>query len=896
MPGSHINPYDPVLSLFQDKAFDSGKPVSESEERFLELVYALGFEGIAPDQQQLIIRKDLDTHDRDILIAGALARINFFNILPPPQEELQEKEQELIRQLGQLRAEIRRHEEHSPVPEYIIHYLCRKTLVKTVIQVFNQFEGWECSNIKELRIKTLINPKVANDIFNTIRICDPVVASGRFLICFLNEIITLKSNLGLLLDKRGLPVINYRFQTEKLHLYITDVSGRDYQYNPRNPESQRLRETLFHETSDIVSKCLFGVDLNPVAVAMTKLNLWIKILKHNYRTADRYELQPLPNLEINIRRGNSLISYSSLNDDLPQMLHNIGSDLKDYLRMAKQLKRTLLSEEKNQLSSYLSIIRNNLLGEETRKERIQEEHVRWNKELSSLTAPQLFPLSEKEEIHRQKQIDSARKMLQRYERKIVETAKHEAHTFEWRFDFPDMLDKRGEFAGFDIITGNPPAVWLQKLSTDYRQQNYKVYRSGANTTCLFYEQGINLLKPNGMLAYFSSGDWMYANFGDKLREFIASECNPIQIIDFSVIRPYTDQSTTVMAAIVQKGENLGKTYVCRIGYDFDPQSTDLFQYVSQNGSTSGIDQKGVSSFVLLSSTERKIKQKVEQVGIPLQEWKLNFFTGIKTGLNEAINPETGEKEGVFVISKEQKEEFESTDRRSADIIKPLLRGRDIRNFGHVVSEQWILSIPWHFPLHYDKTITAVNEKLEYKFRLQYPLIYNHLEKYKDQLMERSKTETGIRYEWYAVHRWGADDWDDYFQPKIAWPRITPTVRFCIDYDGHVMLDSVCFITGARLKYLLGVLNSKLLRYILTQIAPKSITGDLLLNLPFIQTIHVPMPNTKIEMDMNALVSRILVSPHAEEEQKINEIVYQLYGLDEDEIRFIESKKLPSNCL
>ena len=208
-----------------------------------------------------------------------------------------------------------------------------------------------------------------------------------------------------------------------------------------------------------------------------------------------------------------------------------------------------------------------------------------------------------------------------------------------------------------------------------------------------------------------------------------------------------------------------------------------------------------------------------------------------------------------------------------------MRGRDIKRYGYEFADLYLLFIPWHFPLHTDSTIQGASDKAEQAFIEQYPTIYNHLLKYKDELSNRNKAETGIRYEWYALQRWGANYWEDLDRQKIVWKRVGSILRFCCDENKHMVLDSTCFATGKHIQYLVGILNSKLGNYML-QDSPKTATGDLLISVQAIEPLKIAIPNMEIEKQIEKLLQ-------AKDYKAIDKLVYEKYSLSEEEIKFIE---------
>ena len=279
------------------------------------------------------------------------------------------------------------------------------------------------------------------------------------------------------------------------------------------------------------------------------------------------------------------------------------------------------------------------------------------------------------------------------------------------------------------------------------------------------------------------------------------------------------------------------------------------------------------SWVILSPIEQSIKRKIEAVGTPLKDWDIQINYGIKTGCNEA-----------FIITTEKRNEIlnncqtEEERARTGNIIRPIIRGRDIKRYGYEWAGLWLIYIPWHFPYQFDESIQGASEKAESAFKEQYATVYAHLLQYKEQLSSRNKAETGIRYEWYAMQRWGAKYWQDFLKPKIIWKRVGSILRFGYNDNGALGLDSTCFATGKQIEYLCCVLNSPMGHYLLKD-SPKTGTGDLLISVQAVEPIKVPLINEEENSNFKNLFK-------THQENEINREVYELYNLSEEEIKFI----------
>ncbi len=288
------------------------------------------------------------------------------------------------------------------------------------------------------------------------------------------------------------------------------------------------------------------------------------------------------------------------------------------------------------------------------------------------------------------------------------------------------------------------------------------------------------------------------------------------------------------------------------------------------------------------------------MGTPLEEYTMEqVYRGIITGLNEA-----------FVINEKTKNELIQMDLKNADIIKPFFIGKDIKRYSPLKAEKYLIYIPWHFPLQNDNSITGASKTAEIEFKNKYPSIYTHLLKYKEKLLARNAEETGIRYEWYALQRFGSNYYTDFEKTKIIYPEICQRPEFTYD-DSKNYTNNKCFIIPRSDKFLLGILNSKLMNFLFRKKLPK-LRGNFLMpayvifkNFP-IYTPDFDNPDDKIRHDrMVTLVTemlnlykqlslaktdqekRLIMQEIESTDRQIDSLVYGLYGLTADEIAVIE---------
>ncbi|NLE06077.1 MAG: N-6 DNA methylase, partial [Crenarchaeota archaeon] len=438
--------------------------------------------------------------------------------------------------------------------------------------------------------------------------------------------------------------------------------------------------------------------------------------------------------------------------------------------------------------------------------------------------------------------------------------------FDWKLDFPEVLNpylNNGK-GGFDIVIGNPPYVQLQKdggkLSELYENLKFKTFERTGDIYSLFYERGWQLLKNKGLLCYITSNKWLRAGYGESTRSFFVEHTNPLLLIDFGGQKIFESATVDTNILLFSKDKNMHKTTACLVK---ENALNNLSDYIRQKGTFCQFSDD--NNWVILSEIEKKIKEKVEKLGTPLKDWNINIYRGILTGCNEA-----------FIIDGKKKDELISKDQKSAEIIRPILRGRDIKRYGHEFADLYILFIPWHFPLHNNPNINGASLEAEYAFKNNYPAIYNHLLSFKDKLSERNKVETGIRYEWYALQRWGANYWEDFYKQKIMYSEIVREPQFYLDNNGEFFPEATTFIiTGEYLEFLYHALHTKVVTYFFKRFYAGGGLGKegYRYKKAFLELLPVPMPIPIKKFDPLNIENEII----------------NLYQLTKEEIEFIDSQ-------
>ena len=448
-------------------------------------------------------------------------------------------------------------------PGFITMYMCRETIRKAVLQKFNETKGWKCTNFDEL-YDEIDNRKEANDIINSLKICDPAVGSGHFLVSALNEIIAIKNDLRILRDRDGRRLKEYHVVVENDELIVTDEEGAIFEYTPTSRESQRVQEALFHEKQTIIENCLFGVDINPNSVKICRLRLWIELLKNAYYKNET-ELETLPNIDINIKCGNSLVSRFSLDANLGQALKKSKWTIDSYRVAVSTYRNAHNREEKRQMEQLMASIKSDFRSEIASNDPKVKRLAKVKGELLFLTTQtSLFEQTKKEKKEWNTKVDKHTKEINKLETEIEEIKANKIYenAFEWRFEFPEVLNDEGDFVGFDVVIGNPPYILVQSLGDNnifnYYSQTYKTATYKIDTYALFYELGVKLLSNNSLLCYITPNTFLKNKHSKQLRYLLLSN-NLVEIINF-YSQVFEDASVDTLILLLSKSNKIDNKF------------------------------------------------------------------------------------------------------------------------------------------------------------------------------------------------------------------------------------------------------------------------------------------------------------------------------------------------
>ena len=621
-------------------------------------------------------------------------------------------------------------------------------------------------------------------------------------------------------------------------------------------ELLHCREVLSGEHYDraeikksIIQNNIYGVDIEKGAVDIARLRFWLSIV------VDEETPSPLPNLDYKIMQGNSLIE-SFMGVDLSKLTYE-----KEHKKDKGEI--SLFDNEKNRLQKTVSQLLSSYYSccDHNKKKKLQQD-------ISDTISKQLE--------------------TQAYDHAILENLKdinlaENNKFFLWHTWFSDVFNREDNKNGFDVVIGNPPYIQLQnnggELANLYEDCRFKTFAKTGDIYCLFYERGWQLLRQQGHLCFITSNKWMRAGYGDKTRGFFAKHTNPKYLIDFAGVKIFNNATVDTNILIFGKEQNEYQTR-CAVTDKLNKDSLkNLSGFVQQQSVECRFESS--DSWVILSPIEQSIKRKIESVGTPLKDWDIKIYRGVLTGYNDA-----------FIISTEKRDEIlsncqtEDERLRTAELIRPILRGRDIKRYGYNWADLWLIAT---FPSrHYD---------IE-----DYPAVKNHLLLYgKERLEQTGKkyiiNEEEIKARKKTSNKWfetqdSISYWEDFFKPKIMYPNMTKYMPFYYDEKGFYQNDKSFMITGKHIPFLTAFLNSSLFKFCFRDNFPELLGGTRELRKIFFDKISVIKVSDEINNDFKREVTNLQSNYTQEKATTIDRMLFDLYGLTEEErkvIGYIEIK-------
>ncbi|GAA7529545.1 class I SAM-dependent DNA methyltransferase [Helicobacter pylori] len=796
-------------------------------------------------------------------------------------------------------------------PSFITGYMCSESITPIVLDKFNAIYKWDCENLKALREKIDRNfsDQKAKEYLNTLltlRICDPAVGSGHFLVSALNEMVFIAYELGLI---ASLYRHSLRLENDEIIIQHTQT-GEIFNYKKPHSENDphhQIQKELFELKKSIIENCLFGVDINPNSCEITKLRLWIELLKYSYYIFEEGKntnaLETLPNIDINIKCGNSLISRFSLHDDLKK-IPNIKKKIQEYKDLVAQYKdpNPLFPLNKTDLTNKIQDLKTTFsleLKDSKTKEELEkaiEKHIKKynffaldDKSLldglnyfipSLFGALKLSPKEEEEAFASYGRIRALRKKLD-----DALSGREYQNAFEWRFEFPEVLDDEGDFLGFDCIIGNPPYIrqeQIREIKPLLQKQYPDFYNSTADIYTYFFALSYHLLKEKGFNAFITSNKYTRARYGTKLRELLLKKTTIVSYMELNALKVF--ESATVDTSIISFIKQTPPKE-SRFKY-YQPTPNDKNDLKSARTLSMRQNALSTESFIFANATLLDLRDKMESVGTPLKDWDIQINYGIKTGANEAFIIPTEKREEILNACKTQEER-----KRTETLIKPILRGKDIKRYSYEWAGEWVIN-----------THNGYTSSLKFKIPPidieKYPALKSHLDSHWDTIATRS--DQGDT----PYHLRNCAYLEDFEKEKIVYGEIVQEPRFYLDNGecelGYFYAEATSFIlTGEHLHYLLGMLHSKLITFAFKTFYAGGGLGEsgYRYKKAFVERLPIPKitpQNQKLAHKITDCTKAILEAkekdPKAntqELEKEIDALVYQLYNLTDAEIKIIE---------
>ncbi|HEA7799454.1 TPA: class I SAM-dependent DNA methyltransferase [Campylobacter jejuni] len=789
-------------------------------------------------------------------------------------------------------------------PSFITSYMCKESITKVVLDKFNAQFDLDAKDISELR-KSLRkeDKKAQKELLNSIKICDPAVGSGHFLVSALNVMLSIYDELNLFDEEFYLEVQNDE-------ILITGRKGEFIEYKrPTTPKDKAhlIQQELFYTKKDIIENNLFGVDINPNSCEITKLRLWIELLKHSfYQSFDDenyHDLKTLPNIDINIKCGNSLVSYFETGKSLNHY-PNIKERINKYKRIVKDYKEGFYTDKShiNQEIKNLKIsFKNFCFADKFKKEMkgFNDKCEKYSKKYGNFLAVDdenlkffvsanltLFDFDEKE----------ATKEFANLKKEYDNIFNLESnHPFEWRFEFPEILDDDGNFKGFDLIIGNPP--YIKENDNKELFANTKKLRTYQGKMDIWYHfvgRGFDILKNNGYLAFIATNNWVTNSGAKKLRNIVLEESQILSFVDFSSFMVFDSASIQTMIMQFQKIKP-PKNYEFHFAKIttqtpiYEDAINLLKNEKTQNNEILKINltpKKFIDKTLNFTKSDyEELFNKIQKYGkFYLEEKEVAngihpHYDFINNRINSNHNFAFKIGQGIFGLSEEEKEKLKLTKLEN-NLVKPYYDTQNfLKFFFKKNNHQWLIYTNSSF-----KNPNSMDD---------YPNLKKHLDKFQNVITSDNKP--------YGLHR--ARD-EKFFTGS---PRIV-ALRKCVGEPKFSYVDFDCYVSATfyviktqriNVKYLTTILNSKLIAFWLKHKGKMQgnnyqIDKEPLLNIPI---VTINSKNQKIADELINLVDEILKVKEQDKnantqelENKINSLVYKLYNLNEEEIKTIEGKQ------
>ena len=808
-------------------------------------------------------------------------------------------------------------------PGYVTMYMARQVIEKTVLEAFQEKNPtWNLLDIEDLRnCLSGDRSKAAilgyNLVIDNLKICDPAVGSGHFLVSCLNELISLKSRLGILADADGNRLFDYSVEVDNDELIVMNENTDDvfaYQvYGDKIPERiQQVQKTLFHEKQKLIENCLFGVDINANSVRICQLRLWIELLKSAYyRDGHGAQLETLPNIDINIKCGNSLLSRFRLDHSLSDAFSRAKLTVTEYRKLVSDYKNTKEKSVKRELQDKIN----------NAKTRFQEESMgRLTKEIDATIAQlkadeaqaDLFVLGEEQRAAQNFKIDEIHNKITDLESKRATLLQNKTFmsALEWRFEFPEVLDEKGRFVGFDILIANPPYMRVQDIEAtqpaqrEFYERDYRTAYGAYDLANLFFELAVRLAKPKASNNIFIFPHKLFnSENGAPLRDYLMNTSAIKHVTHFGANQVFGSAMTYTCIALFNpkpvekfkfKRFKLFEDHVVELGNE------SLYSELSYSDILAASHLYGGNQWIFFDEPAGfECFKKIYSNSIPFSE-ALKAFVGIQTSrdllyvvkkvyetpdcFGVIVNPDMKSASPQIGIA-----EFEV----EKELFKPFLLGKNVHRYETLDTDALVF-----FPYKVEEGRAKVLSSKD--LRENFPKTYKYVKAYEGVFKAREKGKGAKLDEWFGyIYEKNLAKFD---QHKLTSMEIcTRHANITLDFDSFYHSTTVySFVknkeVGISYETYAAIMNSNVFWWFLKH------TGDTLqgdarrLKTNYLNPFPLPKNvSEEIDLEISSLVADIVkekaglarASEIERLESEINTSVYQLYGLNDSEIGVIE---------
>lgn len=650
------------------------------------------------------------------------------------------------------------------------------------------------------------------------KVLDPACGSGAFPVGMLQQMVHILSQLDPTNEQWKEMMLNKAInETSEAYRTATDEERREMVADIERNFDESVNRPDYARKLYLIENCIYGVDIQPIAIQISKLRFFISLVVDQKTTTDptkNFGIRPLPNLEAKFVAANSLIPLAKRENNLGRTPEIIAIENK-------------LKEANHKIFNAKTV---------RTKRKWKDRLIELRTEMASQLADNDFLTAD------------AANQLASWDM-FDQNSAASFFDADWMFGIKD---------GFDVVIGNPPYIQLQanngELANIYSRYNYKTYTRSGDIYSLFYERGWQCLKNGASLCYITSNKWMRAGYGENTREFFAKYTDPQVLIDFSGVDIFESATVVTNILLFTRDINRRKTRCVATNNHNKECISSLHSYVCENMYIQ--DLSSAEGWIILSPKEYIIKEKIINAGTPLKDWNIEIYRGVLTGYNDA-----------FIISTEKRKEIldscqtEEEKICTAELIRPILRGRDIKRYDYDWAGLWLIN-----------THNGIRGEIERINVNDYPAIKRHLDSYWNKISKRTDkgdTPYNLRNCAYLF---------DFNKPKVIYPETTKGARFVYDTNG-IYIDKTCFMLIAEdALYIQKTLSSKLFEVAYN----KMFSSVELVNHTYQYNKHALL-KLPIAHDGDAIQQLVTI----DDELKIDIFIYHLYNLTYDEILIVD---------